>query len=288
MNVGHCKLKIANWKLQIAAAVAVLLFVGNARAEEPKAAAPIRVPFEILKSKHMAVQVMINGKGPYRLIFDTGAPFILVNTKTARDSGMIKEIKKPLFALFNAMDPAKVKKLELGDAKIEGTTVAIMDHPTVEMMSKVLGPIDGLVGFPFFARYKMTIDYQAKTMLLAPSGFPVDDKDADPNVLSRKMLEGSRPPQVLVPAAQWGFLPEKEKGDDADGVTVKEVYAGGAAAAAGLRVGDRLLTLDSRWTDSVADAYFAARHVKPGVAVKVVIRREGKEQTLTVTPRAGL
>jgi aspartyl protease/PDZ domain-containing protein len=283
----NCQLRIANCKLQIGAVLALALLTGGARAEDVKPAA-ITVPFEILKSKHMAVQVMINGKGPYRLIFDTGAPFILINTKTARDSGMLKDVKKPLFALFNSMGPAKVKKLELGGIKVEDTTAAVMDHPTVELMAKALGPIEGLVGFPFFARYKMTIDYQAKTMLLAPNGFHVDDSDADPNVLSRKMLEGTRPAKVLAPAAQWGFLPEKEKGDEADGVVVKAAYAGGAAAAAGLRPGDRLLTLDGRWTDSVADAYFAAGHVKPGAAVKLVVLREGKEVTLTVTPRPGL
>ena len=35
-------------------------------------------------SGHLAVQVKINGKGPYRLVFDTGAPMILVSTESAR------------------------------------------------------------------------------------------------------------------------------------------------------------------------------------------------------------
>ena len=44
------------------------------------AARPVSVPFELLKSGHMAVQVKVNGKGPYWLIFDTGAPTSLLNT----------------------------------------------------------------------------------------------------------------------------------------------------------------------------------------------------------------
>ena len=39
--------------------------------EAPKASV---VKFELLKSGHMAVDVKVNGKGPYKLIFDTGAP----------------------------------------------------------------------------------------------------------------------------------------------------------------------------------------------------------------------
>ena len=50
----------------------------------------------------------------------------------------------------------------------------------------------------------------------------------------------------------------------------------------------RLLTLDGRWTDSLADLYTAAGFVKPGTAVKVVVTRGKKEMTFTVTPTAGL
>jgi S1-C subfamily serine protease len=93
---------------------------------------------------------------------------------------------------------------------------------------------------------------------------------------------------VLAPAAQWGLVAEKAKEDEDAGVTIKEVMPGGAAAAAGLKAGDRLLTLDGRWTDSVADLYTAAGFVKPGTAVKVVLTRDKKEMTLTVKPTAGL
>jgi hypothetical protein len=270
------------------AALLLLVTPFAARADDAKAAA-ITVPLEVLRSKHLAVKVRINGKGPYRLIFDTGAPFILINMKTAHDCGLIKKPRKSLFSFFNSAGPVKIKNLDVGGVKLTDTHAAVMDHPTVELMSKALGRIDGLIGYPFFARYRMTIDYQAKTLVLTPSGFPVNDADADPTLLSRKVLEG-RPdtPAVLAPAAHWGFVPTKERDEEADGVTIKEVLAGSAAAAGGLRAGDRLLTLDGRWTDSIADTFFAAQHVKPGTAAKFVIRRAGKEVTLTVTPRSGL
>src|SRR5207302_5303192 len=43
-------------------------------ADEPKPTVPATVPFELLETKHMAVKIKLNGKGPYRVIFDTGAP----------------------------------------------------------------------------------------------------------------------------------------------------------------------------------------------------------------------
>ena len=51
---------------------------------------------------------------------------------------------------------------------------------------------------------------------------------------------------------------------------------------------DRLLTLDRRWTDSVADCYYAASRVRPGETASATVRRAGKELTLKIKANAGL
>ena len=48
-----------------------------------------------------------------------------------------------------------------------------------------------------------------------------------------------------------------------------------------------MLSLDGRWTTSVADVYQAAADVKPGRECAVVVLRNGKEATLAVTPADG-
>ena len=40
----------------------------------PSPAKKFSVPFELIKTQHMVVSIKVNGKGPYRLVFDTGAP----------------------------------------------------------------------------------------------------------------------------------------------------------------------------------------------------------------------
>ena len=87
-------------------------------------------------------------------------------------------------------------------------------------------------------------------------------------------------------AALWGLAVAKP--DAAPGVRVTHIYSGAAAAAAGLRVGDRLLTLDDRWTDTVNDCYEAAAFVKPGQTVTLKIVRAGKEMEISVSPQPGL
>jgi hypothetical protein len=260
-----------------------LALAAPAVAEEPK---PVVVPFEILKSGHMAVMVKVNGKGPYKLIFDTGAPVTLLNNKIGKEAGLIKGDKGGGFALFGNRGEVTVKELEVGDQKAEDVKAVVMDHPTVEAISKALGPIDGIVGFPFFARFKMTLDYQAKTLTFVPNGYK------PPDVMQAMMMAilggGKDEVKILAPAAQWGILPAKAADDEAAGVTVKEVLADSPAAKGGLKAGDRLLTLDGRWTDTLADLYTAAGSVKAGQEVAVKISRDGKEMTLKIKPVSGL
>ena len=71
-------------------------------------------------------------------------------------------------------------------------------------------------------------------------------------------------------------------------MTIKQVLPASAAARAGLKAGDRLLTLDDRWTDSVSDCYAATTDVKPGTAISIKIRRDKNELELIVTPQLGL
>jgi hypothetical protein len=250
---------------------------------------PVTVPFELLKSRHMAVQVKLNGKGPYRLIFDTGAPLTLINNRIAKDAGVIGgKTAKPAFGVFGMMGQQTVKTLEVGGAKQDDDGVVVMDHPTVGAISEALGPIDGIVGFPFFARYRTTIDYQRKELTLVPSGY--QPTDYMQKLMGKLMAgQGKKPePTVLAAAAVWGFVVDKDADDEAAGVGVKAVMAGGAAAEAGLKAGDRLLTLDGRWTDTVADTFYAASRVKPGTTAVLVVKRGDEEVKLTAKPAKGV
>jgi hypothetical protein len=256
---------------------------------EKPLAKPVTVPFELLKTGHMAVRVKVNGKGPYRVIFDTGAPINLFNNKLAKEVGLLDGVPQSTLPMFGNVAEAKVGELDVGGAKVADLPAMVMDHPLVELMGQKLGPLYGIVGFPFFARYRMTVDYQAQTLTLVPSGFkPPNVMRSLEGMMFQLLAGGGQAPRVLAPAGQWGLVAVKPRGDDEAGVVVKEVHAGGAAARAGLKPGDRLLTIDGRWTDTLADLYAAAGLVKPGTTVPVIVKRDGKEIELPVKPLAGL
>jgi Aspartyl protease/PDZ domain len=275
----------------------VPLLAGIARADdkpgEKDAPKPQIVKFELVPSGHFIVKVKLNGNGPYNLIFDTGAPTTLITPKVAKEAKLLKDAKdKPLIPLFGMMGQVKIEDFQVGDVKAEGVSAMIMDHPTVAIFSKEYekdyGSIEGIVGFPFFARFKMTVDYAAKEMTFVPNGYKAGDVMQD---LMQTVMNsmGSKPtPRIAAPAGLWGLELTKSTNDDDAGVDVKAVLDGGAAAVGGLKAGDRVLTIDGRWTDTLSDAYIAASFAKAGKPVAVVVKRDGKEVKLTISPKTGL
>ncbi len=249
---------------------------------------PVRTaPIEVLKSHHLAVRVKINGKGPYRMIFDTGAPITIISPEVARETGVVpRDAQPPPMALFNALGQFSMQRFEVGGQRADKIPAIVMDHPAVAVLSRGQGELHGIVGFSFFARYRMTLDYQAKQLSFTPNGYVPDDFLE--LMMAYMAAKKKPPPRLLDPAGMWGFAVSKADDDEEPGVIVDRVRPDTPAASAGLKVGDRLLTLDGAWTDSAADCHHAAGGVKPGIAAPLKIRRGGKEMTLMVTPRMGL
>jgi len=245
------------------------------------------VPFEVLATKHILVKATINGQGPFRLIFDVGSPVTLLTGAAAEESKVIKG-DAPRAFLFGARGEAEVDSLKVGDLEAKDLPVLVMDHPLLGALGKALGRrIDGLIGYTFFARYRTSIDYQAREMTFEPVPFKVRNLMQDlPERLAGPRVARER---VLAPGGLWGLAVGRPAGGvAAAGVPVLSVLPGSPAEAAGLKPGDLLTTLDGRWTASVADAYAAAAGVPPDRPAPVVVLRDGQELTLTVTPRDGI
>ena len=249
------------------------------------AAAPASVPFELVASNHMVVQAKINGKGPFRLVFDLGAPVTLLGNRAAEDSGTVDK-DAPKSFLMGMRGEGEIKTLQIGDLEARDLPVIVLDHPTLKALGGFLGrPLDGIMGFTFFARYRTTIDYQAKTMSFAPVDFKVRNLIKDlPDRLAGPRVARER---ILAPAGLWGIT-LGEPSADGSGVRVGAVHPGSAAEAGGLRAGDLITTLDGRWTTTPADVYAATSGVPAGRDAEVVVVRDGGEVRLTVRPVGGI
>jgi hypothetical protein len=255
-------------------------------AKPDKAKTKAVVPFKMLPSNHMLVEARINGKGPYHLIFDLGAPVTLLSNRASEATGVVKA-SAPRSFLFGMRGEAEVDKLQVGDLTAAKLPVIVLDHPVLKALEDMTGRhLDGLMGFTFFARYKTTIDYHAHEMTFEPIEFRVRDllKELPDRLMGPKVTRQ----RVLAPLGLWGLrLGEPTGGLDSPGVPIVEVHGGSAAARAGLKPGDVLITLDGRWTTSVEDVFHAATDIEPGRQAAVVIQRDGKEQTVMLRPTDG-
>ena len=264
---------------------AFLLFSGRGAEAQSHSA-----PLELLGSGHIAIQVRINGHGPFRMILDTGSPLTFISIRAARQLEILppqqnKPAQPELPAGLALGGQTVLKTIAVGDTEIKSLNALILDHPIVEAMGGVFGRLDGIVGFSFFARFHTTIDYLNSRVSFEPVDYTPED------IMSRlmnRLMGGGRTQKarVIAPRSLWGltiiFTPHNE------GVVVDQVYAHSAAAAAGFRPGDRITTLDDRWTDTVNDLYEAAALTLPNQPVVVKVVRDTKELLLTVRPRPGL
>jgi len=167
---------------------------------------PTTVPFVLLPSRHMLLDVKVNGKGPYKLIFDTGAPMNLLSTTLAKDAGLIKKKGGGGLGIFGGINQLDVDKLEVGGVTAEKLPSVVMDHPTVRAISDAFedeyGRIDGIVGFPFFGRFATTIDYQKKELTLKPTDYKPGDYMQD---LTRNLMAADKQnkPRIVGAAGFW-------------------------------------------------------------------------------------
>lgn len=271
-----------------ALAVPALLGLKHWRADrDAEKAAALTVPFEMLPSNHMVVRAKLNDKGPYRLVFDLGSPVTLLAGKAAEESGAIPKTAPRSF-LFGVRGEGKLDTLALGELTAKDVPVVVMDHPALKALGGILGkPLDGILGYTFFARYRTTLDYQAKTLTFEPVDFEVRDlfKDLQAKMMGPKVAKS----RVLAGRSLWGLaVGEPTGGPAARGVPITAVHPGSPAAEAGLKPGDILVAIDGRWTATLPDAYAAAATVAPGQGVPVVVLRDDHEQTLTVAPKDGV
>lgn len=265
-------------RLTLKTSLFFFLLCSTVNAEEP-----IKVPLEILKTGHIVVSVKVNEKGPYRLLFDTGAPITIISSKVATEAKVIKPSLG--FSLFGAGGQANIQSLELGNLKTQNNSVIVMDHPTIKVMSKFFGPIEGIIGFSTYSRYKLTIDYQDSSIAFTPNNYiPQDTIKA----MIDRMMANSKNRETLCSKGVWGFEVEKLQTDTADGLNIISVAPNSVIAKAGLKKGDRILSLNNIWTDSLEDLFYASSKSIANEPSKLQILRNNETKTLIVIPANGI
>lgn len=123
---------------------------------------------EIRGSYPILQDVFVNGKGPYRMLVDTGAQTTSVRPRVAAEAGL-----RPVFAveLRNALGTsfapvAQADRIASGEMVIRGAEVLITEPPAIPGAN----PLDGVIGQSFLSRTNYWLDFDKKHVRWDPDG----------------------------------------------------------------------------------------------------------------------
>lgn len=245
------------------------------------------VPFRMLPSNHMVMDAKLNGKGPYRFIFDLGAPVTLLNNKTAEAVGAIPP-QAPRSMMLGARGEGRVAELEAGSLRATNVPVVVMDHPALLALQRPFSPpLAGILGYTFWARYKLTIDYQQRTLQFTPIEFNAENLMTE---LPKRMTgPKSRKKVIASPEVVIGIVTDERAHDEGfSEVYITHVYPNTPAWNVELQSGDVIVTLDGRWITNKLDIYEATRSLRPGSVVGMDVIRNGQPLHVTLSLIEGL
>ncbi len=129
------------------------------------------VPFELFNN-HIYVEVKLNGKGPFRVLCDTGGANIVTPT-LARELDLKSEGAlqgRGVGEKSEDVGLVKIQSLGVGEATLANQVFAV--YP-MEAFSAVEGTqINGLIGYEVFRRFVARVDYEHHLITLTvPSAF---------------------------------------------------------------------------------------------------------------------
>jgi predicted aspartyl protease len=137
-------------------------------------------PVEIRANYPILPDVYVNGKGPFRMLVDTGAQSTSLRPRLTDAAGL-----RPTFAVelqrvggTSVVPVAKARRVSVGGLDMEEVEVLLAEPPNV----KSLGPLDGVVGQSFLSRTNYWLDYGGRKIVWDPDGKLVE------------RLEGNRVP----------------------------------------------------------------------------------------------
>lgn len=137
-------------------------------------AAAATVPFALVNN-HIYLDVRLNGKGPFRLLCDTGGSNFMT-PEVAKVLGVEAQGTLEVRGAGEKSESvalARIGTIELGDASVRDQLFTVLP---LDELSAVEGlTVQGLVGYEVFRRFPVTIDYPGRKLTLhAPGTFRED------------------------------------------------------------------------------------------------------------------
>jgi membrane-associated protease RseP (regulator of RpoE activity) len=260
------------------------------RKADTKPAAKVAVPYRLTDTKHIMVRVKINGKGPFNLIVDTGAPAVFITRPVARKAKA--EIDDKDWVNFDSFELEGGLKVEKARGRVED----LVQIDGMNSMGLAGVELHGVIGYNVLARYRIEYDLTSDRLVFEPLAFDppplvplggkggTDIQSMGPMVKMIAAFLGIKPNFDTVPRGFTGIEYEEKDGK----LFITAVLPGSPAAKAGLKTGDVITSIQNRDIESSRDLHRALAKAGIGAKLHFAITRGKKEVEIVVELGKGL
>ncbi len=129
------------------------------------------VQFRINRAEPLIiVQVMVNDRGPFRFVIDTGASMTIISPGAAKRAGISSSgVNAKARGAGGHLDATviKIRSLRLGTLLHTNLPAAIVSLAMLNRTPRL--KLDGILGYNLLRRYRVTIDYPRRTLSFGQS-----------------------------------------------------------------------------------------------------------------------
>jgi membrane-associated protease RseP (regulator of RpoE activity) len=262
-------------------------------ASDPQTGQSFEVPYLLTQTNHFVVRAIINGKGPFHLVVDTGAPGLFLGTEASKKVGIKSEKGK----FFSNLEELRLE----GGPVLKNLPMRVEDPFQLTGMNSLGLPgikLDGLMGFSVLARYRITLDPTQKSMIWTRLDFnpkqtlddiPVARREEMPaelqamNLLGPAMkfasiFIGRQPDMKRLPQGFAGFT--IQDGNVNGPIIVGRILSDSPAAKADLKPGDELIQVEGKRLKNREDLARILEQKAAGSQLELSIRRSGENKSI--------
>ncbi len=130
------------------------------------------VPFRLASEDKplILVEVNLNGQGPFLFVIDTGATVPILCPETAQKLGIEpasgKEDVGHAAGGQLQVSLVSLASIKIREAEVKNIKAAVMD---LTNLKQVIGDFDGVIGYTFLSKFRVTIDYPQRLIAFEPS-----------------------------------------------------------------------------------------------------------------------
>lgn len=200
---------------------------------------PVKVPFKF-STNSLYVPIMLNGKGPYWIIYDTGASSTWIDDSIVKEAGLEKITGSDYWAtmVYGAFPSyrVRVRSLKVGEAEVRDIVIsggAVWRTPVGN--DTIAGKrVIGLLGRETIAAFQTTVNFAERTITFEQHDAPLPEGTVIPFEMAGDHImvtmtvgQKEQPIRMIVDTgASTNLLPPSYKHDKSDGpaITIDQWY----------------------------------------------------------------